>query len=196
MIESKTSAICCASRPSRQCSPNSHNKRIPSAWFPRSCVPCGAEMLRGWLDETHSRNFELSRHFFLRFFDSELISDPSQAKVVAGGVIGILSSLGLLLGQAYYHKYSLLTALDSPEPFQHAVRGDVLFVVTLTMVVTALFTTLEWPALFPSLRDYLALAALPVRMHEIFAAKFVALVAAALAVITAVSVPLSVLIPG
>ena len=29
--------------------------------------------LRAWLEETHSDNFELVRHFVLRFFDNEMI---------------------------------------------------------------------------------------------------------------------------
>ena len=149
-----------------------------------------------WLGETHSRHFELCRHFFVRFFDSELVSDASQVKVVAGGIVGILASLSLLFGPAYYHKYAVLSRLDSPDPFQKAVRGDVLFVTTLAMVAAALFTTLQWPVLFPTLRDYLALASLPVRMRQIFAAKFAALVAVELAVIVSVSLPPSALIPA
>jgi hypothetical protein len=155
-----------------------------------------ASRCRDWIGETHSRHFELCRHFFVRFFDSELVSDGSQVKVVAGGVVGILASLSLIFGQAYYHKYGVLSGLDSPEPFQKAVRGDVLFLTTLAMVAAALLTTLEWPALFPTLRDYLALASLPVRMREIFAAKFAALIAVGAGVITAVSLPPSALIPA
>lgn len=165
-------------------------------WNSPGVMERAAARVRHWLGETHSCNFELCRHFFLRFFDSELISDPSQTRVVAGGAVGILVSLSLLFGQAYFHKYRMLLELDSPEPFHHAVLGDVLFLVTLTMVAAALFTTLEWPALFPSLRDYLALGALPVRMRQIFAAKFAALVAVASAVITAAALPPSIIIPA
>ncbi len=153
-------------------------------------------MLREWLDQTHSRRFELCRHFFVRLFDSELISDASQAKVVAGGAIGILLSLSLIFGQAYYHKYRMLLDLDSPEPFHQAVRGDALFLITLAMLASALFTALQWQALFPGLRDYLALAALPARMSEIFVAKFAALFAMAIAVIAAEAAPPSVIIPA
>ncbi|HUA86466.1 MAG TPA: hypothetical protein VMB85_21560 [Bryobacteraceae bacterium] len=165
-------------------------------WNAPRVVEKAAERLRGWLGETHARHFELCRHFFLRFFDSDLISDPSQARVVAGGAIGILVSLSLIFGQAYYHKYRMLGSLDSPEPFESAVLGDVLFLVTLAMVAAALFTTLEWPALFPALRDYLALASLPVLMREIFAAKFLALLAVAIVVIAAAALPPSVIIPA
>ena len=153
-------------------------------------------MLSGWIEQTHSTGFELRRHFFLRFFDSELVSDPSQAKVVAGGALGILLSLSLVFGQAYYRKYRLLLDLPTPDLFRQAVRADVLFLVTLSMIFSGLFTTIEWAALFPGRRDYLALAALPVRMRQVFLAKFTALLAVTLVVITCVALPPSVMIPA
>src|SRR5215472_17406804 len=105
--------------------------------------------LRSWLAETHSSGFELRRHFFSRFFDSEFISSPGQAKVVAGGALAILISLSILVTQAYYHKYLTLGGLDDPHPFLQAEVADVLFIITLAMLVMGLFTTLQWPALFP-----------------------------------------------
>jgi hypothetical protein len=153
-------------------------------------------LLRDWLEETHPTGFELRRHFFLRFFDSELVSDSSQAKVVAGGAVGILLSLSLIFGQAYYHKYRLLLELPTPDLYRHAVLADVLFLVTLVMTVSALFTTVQWPALFPSLRDHLALAALPVRIREVFLAKFTALLALALVVIGGTALCPSIMIPA
>jgi hypothetical protein len=165
-------------------------------WNSPRAIDKAAAWARGWIEETHSPGFELCRHFFLRFFDSELISDVSQTKTVAGGALGILVSLCLMFGQAYYHKYRMLLELDSPEPYRHAVLGDALFLIALTMTGAALFTTLQWPALFPTLRDYLALASLPVRMSEIFAAKFLALVIVAMVVIAATALPPSILIPA
>lgn len=152
--------------------------------------------MRDWLDETHSAGFELRRHFFLRFFDSELISDASQAKVAAGGAFGILVSISILFSNSYYHKYRALQALDSTGPYRHAVLADVLFLITLVMMVSALFTVVQWPSLFPGLRDYLALAALPVRMREIFLAKFSALFAVAVVVMAGAALPPGVLIPA
>src|SRR5712671_5136269 len=116
---------------------------------------------REWIAETHSTGFELRRHFFLRFFDSELVSTPGQWQVVAGGALGILLSLSLVFTQAYYHKYVELNKLPTPEPQHLATIADVLFLIVLAMFLIGLFTTLQWPALFPGLRDYLALGALP-----------------------------------
>ena len=133
--------------------------------------------IRDWLDETHSAAFELRRHFFLRFFDSELVSTPGQWQVVVGGVIAVLLSLGLIYIQANLRKYVELNFRPTPEPFRLALLADIGFLITFAMLLTGLFTTLEWPQLFPGLRDYLALGSLPVRVREIFVAKFSALIA-------------------
>ncbi len=153
-------------------------------------------MLREWLAETHPSGFELRRHFFLRFFDSELIADPSEAKVVAGGAFGVLVSLSLIFCPAYYHKYRVLMELGSPEPYRRAVLGDVLFLITLVMSIAALLTVLEWAELFPGPRDYLALAALPVKMRDIFTAKFTALFTLAFVVIVGAALVPSLMLPA
>src|SRR5262249_30338918 len=143
--------------------------------------------LRAWLEETHSNPFELRRHFFTRFFDSEFIASADQAKTVAGGALAILISLSLIYGLPFYHKYRLLLELEDHTPYVNSQRADVLFLITLAMAVIGLFTTLQWPSLFPGLRDYLALASLPVRMREVFVAKFTALVAFASLFIVAIT---------
>jgi|SRR5579859_167102 len=151
---------------------------------------------RDWLEETHSTGFELRRHFFRRFFDSDLVSTPGQWRVVAIGALAILLSSSIIFAQAYYHKYRVLALLDSPEPFRLASIADALFLVTLAMFVIGLFTTLQWPSLFPGLRDYLALAALPIRMRDVFIAKFTALIAFAGAFVVATTLPPSLFLPA
>lgn len=151
---------------------------------------------REWLEETHSTGFELRRHFFQRFFDSDLVSTPGQWRVVAVGALAILLSSSIIFAQAYYHKYRVLAELDTPEPFRLASIADALFLVTLAMFVIGLFTTLQWPSLFPGLRDYLALAALPIRMRDVFIAKFTALIAFAGAFVVATTLPPSLFLPA
>ncbi len=151
--------------------------------------------LEQWLAETHSSNFELRRHFFLRFFESEFVSVPGQGKVVVGGALAILISISLVFAQAYYHKYRALNNLPDGEPYGRAMLADYLFIVTLAMAAIGLFTTFQWPALFPTLRDYLTLAALPTRVREVFMAKFTALlVFAALLTVTITLLP-SIVLP-
>lgn len=126
-------------------------------------------------EQTQSVNVELFRHFFSRLFDSEFFSSPGQLKVLVGGVVGILVSLGGILAPVFYHKYLVLHQLDSPEPYRRALLADILFLETMVMVVMGLFTAMQWTSLYPTLRDYLALAGLPIRMRQIFVAKFAAL---------------------
>ena len=56
------------------------------------------------------------------------------------------------------------------------MREDLLSFLAIAMALTALLTLLQWQSLFPSLRDYLALAGFPVSARQIFVAKFGALV--------------------
>ena len=148
-----------------------------------------------WLEETHSSAFELRRHFFRRFFDSELVATPGQWRVVAGGAFALVLSLSIIYVQAYYHKYLILNRLPKPGPYETAVLADVLFIVTFGMSMMGLFTTLQWPGLFPGLRDYLALAGLPVRMSRVFVAKFSALVCFAALFVGAINFLPSIVIP-
>src|SRR5436190_12485699 len=151
---------------------------------------------REWIAETHSTGFELRRHFFLRFFDSELVSTPGQWQVVAGGALAVLLSLSLIFTQAYYHKYVELNKLLTAEPQRLATLADMLFLIALAMLLIGLFTTFLWPQLFPGLRDYLAMASLPVRMRDVFIAKFTALIGFAGLFIVAVTLLPSLIMPA
>jgi hypothetical protein len=151
---------------------------------------------RQWLEETHSVDFELRRHFFLRLFDSEFVSVPGQWRVIGGGLVAILASLSIIYIPAYYHKYRILADLPDAQPFHMAVLADMLFLIVLSMFLAGLFTTLQWPSLFPGLRDYLALAALPIRARQLFAARFVALTAFAAIFILAVNLVPSFVLPA
>src|SRR4029078_7999000 len=92
-----------------------------------------------WIAETHSTAFELRRHFFSRFFDSDLVSTPGQAQVVAGGTLAVLLSLSLIFAQAYYHKYVELNKLATPGPQRLATLADMLFLIALAMLIIGLF---------------------------------------------------------
>lgn len=140
-----------------------------------------------WLAETHSSRFELCRHFFARFFDSDFVTTPGQWKVVAAGVIGLVASLAVLLTPSYYIKYRVLSEFDSPDRFNTAALADHLFFIALSMVFTGMLTAFQWSSLFPGLRDYLALAGLPIRARDIFIAKLAALVLFAGAFIVAIN---------
>src|SRR5207244_3204643 len=98
--------------------------------------------------------------------------------------------------QAYYHKYVELNKLPTPDPQRLATLADVLLVITLAMFLIGLFSTMLWPQLFPGLRDYLALGSLPIRMRDLFVAKFSALVSFAGLFIVAVTLLPSLILPA
>ncbi len=146
--------------------------------------------------ETHSAQVELLRHFCGQFFESEFVSRPGQLKLLFTGVLSVLASLSVPFLQAYYSKYLALKRLDDTQPFRLAVMADSLFLITLNMVVIGLVTALLWQILFPDKRDYLALAALPIRMAEIFRAKFVSLLGFVALSSAFMAVPMSIGLPA
>jgi hypothetical protein len=129
--------------------------------------------LRAWLEETHTSFFELVRHFLTAFFDSEMVSIPGEWQKVAIGIFAALFSAGILALKTYMQRYAHLQApeFSSPQIYREAVRADLLPCIALAMALTALLTIVQWQSLFPSLRDCLALAGLPISTRDIFLAK-------------------------
>ena len=132
----------------------------------------------------------------MRFFDSDLLSSPGQWRAVAIGIMAVLLPLGLIYVPGFYKKYLLLARLPAPRPYQLAMLGDILGLILLAMTLIGIFTTIQWHSLFPGLRDYHILASYPVRMRDVFVAKFTALLAFALILILSTTLLPSVLLPG
>src|SRR5215469_8787895 len=135
--------------------------------------------MKKWLQETHGPKFELLRHFLLRFFDSDLVTSPGQAAPAVIGAISVFLPWFPVMITPLHRKYAYISTLHSPDPYLRAVRADELWLVTLMMSTIGLLTAIKWQSVFPSLRDYRALAALPLRSYQIFQAKFTALLIAA-----------------
>jgi hypothetical protein len=134
------------------------------------------EKFAQWLAETHGAGFELVRHFFLRFFDSDLITTPGQLEALMIGVFSSLASFGFLLPYRLYRKYFDLSLLDTGDLYHQAVLADKLFFIAFSMAVIGIIVALEWHSLFPSVRDSLVLTPLPVTLRQVFGAKFLALI--------------------
>ena len=151
--------------------------------------------MRKWFGETHGTQFELLRHFLLRFFDSDLITSPGQVTpAVIGGITVFLPWFPVMIAPLK-HKYAYISSLDSPGAYLRAVRADELWLITLMMSTIGLLTAIKWQSVFPSLRDYRALAALPLRSYQIFQTKFTALLIAATAAILVLNLLPSSLFP-
>lgn len=131
--------------------------------------------MMNWLKETRGTQFELVRHFLGRMFDGEWGS-PGQWKNIGIGAVSLLLPAGVLLIREGYldsaaaAKYRTLAS--NATALRAASIADELSLITLVFCITGLIALLEWSSLFPSGRDYLALAGKPVRSRQVFAARF------------------------
>ena len=139
--------------------------------------------MREWLRETHGPNFELLRHFLLRFFDSDMVTAPGQTATALIGAFSIFLPWFPTIVGPLRHKYAYFSSLAIPGPYRQAVRADELWLITLMMSAIGLLTAVKWQSLFPSLSDYRALGSLPLRARQIFAAKLLALLVLATAAV-------------
>jgi len=150
--------------------------------------------IRAWLDETlaqtHSSGFELVRHFLGCSFDSEMFSAQGEWQTVVIRSFAALVSVGTLMFPSYWQRYRYLL---SSSHYHQGLRDDVGTFVAIAMWITALLTAVQWQSLFPSRRDYLALASLPVRPRQIFTAKFLALLILIAGVALTLAVPTALL---
>lgn len=116
--------------------------------------------------------FTLVRHFFERFFSSELVSAEGDAKTRLVQVACVLGLPGLVISMYLYPAYHL--------PF-HRVRtywqqaGDHYFYVVYALVSMAVVAVFEWDLFFPDLLDVFILSSLPVRQIRLFQARIAAI---------------------
>lgn len=130
------------------------------------------------LRETRGVQFELVRHFLGRMFDGEW-GAAGQWQQVAIGAISLVLPAGILLIREGYldpraaSKYRMLAG--HADALRAAAIADELSLVTVLFCVTGLVALLQWQSMFPSGRDYLALAAKPIRSRQIFLARFLSI---------------------
>ena len=147
-----------------------------------------------WRD-THDADFELLRHFLLRFFDSELITTPGQWVATLIRSLPFTASIFFILIPALNVKYRHAAKGGKPEWYRHILFGDELWLITLSMALIGLLAAIKWQSLFPSRLDYLVLGSLPVKAKQIFRAKLKALLWVAAGAIVAINTIPSVLFP-
>lgn len=141
--------------------------------------------MKRWLGETHGTLFELFRHFLWSFFDSDVIAATGQTTTALIGAISLLLPGAVLFVQPLRFKYGHFSSLPVPGPYREALRADELWMITLLMSIMGALTAMKWQSLFPELRDYRALASLPLRPGQIFLAKWMALFSVATIVLMA-----------
>jgi hypothetical protein len=117
----------------------------------------------------------LVRHFFGRFFDSEVLSlIQTEMHILFIQILALLALPGLLKTFLSITKYVMLAHGTIAERDQAALI-DAHFFICLSMILTGFVTVFEWDALFPDKKDFYNLAPLPINPKTIFFAKLAAL---------------------
>ncbi len=109
----------------------------------------------------------MTRNFFARFFENDLLSPQADFHATISQALGLLATPGLFV------PLLLLPMLMDPDV---ARSWEIkLIFVFFSMLVMGALSILEWDALMLDHRDQIILMPLPVRPRTIFAAKFAAL---------------------
>lgn len=102
-------------------------------------------------------------------------------------VLGFLAAAGLFVGYFLMPVFVQLSLRKPAPETDWALRSLRLFFPAYSFAVVGFATVFEWDMLFPDRRDFLILATFPIRLRELFAAKFAALVLFLLLLIAAVN---------
>jgi len=111
----------------------------------------------------------LTRHFFHRLFQNDMVDFEDQ---MLERLIGILALLGFfcgLLSYGFLNHYGWV-----PDTGTSWVEKCAF--MTFCMLVMALVAVLEWDIIFPDARDYKNLYVLPLKTRTLFGAKFTSLI--------------------
>jgi len=111
----------------------------------------------------------LTRHFFGRLFQNELVRFEDQAKEVTIGALALLAVFVAYGSEMMLFKYLLGEDLNTSWEEKY-------YILTLVMVLFGLVAVVEWEVLFPDRQDWLNLGPLPVRTATIIAAKLASFV--------------------
>jgi hypothetical protein len=118
----------------------------------------------------------LYRQFLFRMVDLELIAVQGDISKLLGQFGGVLVFLSAMFS------FGLVMSFDTrgmPPAARLGLTWTIEhFLIAITMLVVGIFAVLSWDSTFPSRRDVLVLAPLPVRPQTLFAAKIAALAAA------------------
>ena len=111
----------------------------------------------------------LTRHFYRRFFENDLISPAGDANVGLSHVLAAFLTPGLLIASLVLLKYAL-----NHTTWDHVVElafEDALLYVAMSMIVLGIAATVTWDAFFLEARDHYILGLLPVGHRLLAAAK-------------------------
>jgi len=122
------------------------------------------ESLSASLTNGFSQFSILTRHFFHRFFQNDIVDFEDQMKEKVIGGMAFLAILGVQAANSILLKYPFLEE-EGPS------WVDKCYFIWVFMLLLGFITIVEWDVIFPDRRDYLNLIPLPIRMRTFFLAK-------------------------
>ena len=128
----------------------------------------------------------LTRHFFPRLFQNDMVAFGDQMREKIIGILALLTILCGHVSNAIMFRYAFF-----PDAGHSWVEKC--YVITFFMLLIGLIAVFEWDVIFPDARDYLNITPLPVKIRTLFLAKltslflFVALFAVAMNAISVVT---------
>lgn len=107
----------------------------------------------------------LTRHFFNRLFQNDIVDFEEQMKAKIIGLIALFALMSAHVANLSLWKYMI-------NPDHNTSWGEKCFFMTFIMVLVGFITVLEWDILFLDARDYVNLVPLPIKKSTILGAKF------------------------
>jgi hypothetical protein len=119
--------------------------------------------------------WQLTEHFFRRFFDSEMFATPhADMHLLFVQILALLVMPGVMKTFGAINKYFLI-ALVPGTNWDQTILIDTYSFLVLSMILTGFITVFEWDALFPDDKDIYNLTPLPIKPRTLFFAKVITL---------------------
>lgn len=123
----------------------------------------------------HPQTRLLTRTFFSRMFESDLMPQGLPQVQLVTGVIAFLAAPALLLPLVLAKKYVWL--VQSPGLMRASIAQDRTLALLLVMLVTTMITMVIWENIFPDRRDSRNLGVLPIPARRFIVARLGAIIA-------------------
>jgi hypothetical protein len=128
--------------------------------------------VRTFLQNEFRQFRELSRLFFGRFLENDLICLDGDTTATLSGILALLAAPSLFIPFFEFVNYGSAPACFFPWYLRDlASIPDKAIHVALAMTVLGIVTVLEWDAILPDRRDYAVLRPLPIPLSLLFGAK-------------------------
>jgi len=111
-----------------------------------------------------------------RFLENDAVSPGGGFQTNLHQVLGILIAVGLLVAYLVLPQFLALSVPATTPQIQWALRALHLFFASYSFGLAGFAALFYWDTLFPDRRDFLILAPFPIRLRELVAARFTALV--------------------